>query len=146
MLDALSVSRSILYFCFFSILQTRLLFGWALEVDINQDIIVTLGASFLSKYLSNLLNVSKQPVKQAEPTQTDWSSQVSQYYRVLLTGGLVRFVLWEKRKATEFHWDFVIIDLIQPHLQWSQEALRAGLNDLQVCLETYLIDMPSYRL
>ncbi|KAL5110970.1 Vacuolar protein sorting-associated protein 13B [Taenia crassiceps] len=118
--------------------QTRLIYSSVLEVNISNDIIVTLNGSFLLAYLSNLISVSEQPMEQtdkkAEVNQMAWLFQPS---RILLTCGLVRFVLWERRKFAKRRWDFSIIDLIQPHLRWSPEALNAGLNDLQVHLRTF---------
>ncbi|VDK36164.1 unnamed protein product [Taenia asiatica] len=118
--------------------QARLLCSSILEVNISNDIIVTLNGSFLSTYLSNLMSVSERPREQANETaevnQVTWPFQPS---RFLLTCGLLRFVLWERRKCTEPQWDFSVIELIQPHLWWSPEALNAGLNDLQVHLRTF---------
>ncbi|KAL5965577.1 Vacuolar protein sorting-associated protein 13B, partial [Taenia solium] len=118
--------------------QARLLCSSILEVNTSNDIIVTLNGSFLSTYLSNLMSVSERPREQANETaevnQVTWPFQPS---RILLTCGLLRFVLWERRKCTEPQWDFSVIELIQPHLRWSPEALNAGLNDLQVHLRTF---------
>lgn len=84
------------------------------------------------------MSVSERPREQADETaevnQLAWPFQPS---RILLTCGLVRFVLWERRKFTERQWDFSVIEFIQPHLRWSPEALNAGLNDLQVHLRIF---------
>nr|CDS17621.1 vacuolar protein sorting associated protein 13B [Echinococcus granulosus] len=118
--------------------QARMLYGSILEANISNDIIVTLSGSFLLTYLSNLMGVIERPRGQmdetAEVSQLAWPSQPS---RFLLTCGLMRFVLWERRKPIERHWDFSVIELIQPHLRWSPESLNAGLNDLQVHLRSF---------
>nr|CDS31286.1 vacuolar protein sorting associated protein 13B [Hymenolepis microstoma] len=118
--------------------QKRLLLGSALEVNISHDIIATLSVSFLKSYLSNLSGalISNSAVRSSKVMQN--SERSSRHVsRLLLTCGLIRCVAWERRLNTENEWDFLMGEVIQPHLTWSPEGLNSGINDLRLYLRTF---------
>ncbi|KAM3186126.1 hypothetical protein ACTXT7_004958 [Hymenolepis weldensis] len=118
--------------------QKRILLESALEVNISYDIIITLCASFLKIYLSHLSDAltSTSAVQPSKIRQT--SERPCQHAsRMLLTCGLIRYVIWERRSTTENIWDSLVAEVIQPHLIWSPEGPNAAINDLRVYLRTF---------
>uniref|UniRef100_A0A5K3F779 VPS13_C domain-containing protein n=2 Tax=Mesocestoides corti TaxID=53468 RepID=A0A5K3F779_MESCO len=119
--------------------QSRFLFGSTLEVNVRHDVVFTLGTSFLSMYLQNLLGGTTKATPE-EDTSPAYHTLLgnNQPTRILLTCGLLRFVLWEKSGCSEHQWDFSVLDIIQPHFLWTADALNVGLHNLQVHLRSFI--------
>ncbi len=111
--------------------QSRLIAGCAMEANVSSDIIVTSCASMIAKYISGLTGPGHSQQTSAPPPKSPAPSS-SHPMRLLLTSGLVRYVLWDAAAKDKACWDLLTIDIIQPHLLYTPEVLDVGLNDLQV--------------
>nr|VZI03812.1 unnamed protein product [Spirometra erinaceieuropaei] len=140
--------------------RPRVVAGCGLEMNLDSDFVCTLYVPLIGQCLAGLTDlVANRAVSTPGPAPPPQPRTLVEATptRLLLTGGLVRFVAWTElaNSASSPAVCLLVADFIQPHLLWRRNtpwldsaqaaALEFGLNNLQLYSRVVEHDWCSQR-